>query len=300
MIRVTNSVLKSLGVASRYAKSSSRMPFASSSKGASQMGSSKGFPQTSKGASKEVTTKNGLEQLKQQLVSLSAKEIQSIKEAQDTQFAGIPNDAQMWLNKSGYSLSETEEGISVLSKAAKDYSVRVHFSTGEDEGDQMANPDKPAGEDEQDEDEQALDQSETDAEVNDAEGNDVGQQSRTLSFEAEIIFNDKQGEPKGGFILTGEVGEDCRVYVNDLQASTDIKKHMINSRQSEEESKKQPKVLPVATFDKLNQDFQDRVYDLLDEVGIDDKMGSFIRYHADTFEDKQSVEVMENIRKILS
>jgi len=124
-------------------------------------------------------------------------------------------------------------------------------------------------------------------------GSDVEQEDdgdkeamKSLPFNATISFNDAQGAYKGRVVFGGEVGGDSRLYVNEIQSTT--------------APKTEKEAIPAAIFEKLSQDIQDRMYDLLDEVGVDDKMGSYIRHFANNYEDSNSISVLENLKKVLS
>lgn len=230
--------------------------------------------------SRSIVKESNLENWKKEIVNLSNKEIRSIKENQEANV-----EAKNWLKKSGFSVEEKEEAISLI-KVTPAYTVEVFFSPFPEEEDNAGDVDIGVEDPEHLPSESGSESgSDPDPE---AFGNEAAENYRAkpLSYHAELTFNNKEGKPKGRVIIGGEVGGDCRVYINEVQSTTKSK------------SDSDEKSLPTAVFERLSQDLQDRMYDLCDEVGIDDQMGSFIRHYADNFEETNTIQVLQNIRDI--
>lgn len=221
------------------------------------------------------------------VASLATKEIQNLNEniVNQTSEEVDNQEVQQWLNKSGYTIAETSEEITLV-KTDKSYSVSLKFSPYPEEGEDLEDLDAEETKDFTDSDEENESGSES------ASGDEKSTQIKVkpLSLKADITFNNVDGTPKGVVSITGEVAADNRIYINQLQALPLAQGQKFD---------KMPD-LPFSMFEALSQDIQDRIYDLLDEVGIDDKMGSYIRFYSHTFEDRQSIAVLENINKIFS
>lgn len=222
------------------------------------------------------------------IASLSLKEIQNLNDNITTQ-TGDDNEAAQWISKSGYTLNESEQEI-VLNKTDKAYSVSLKFSPyPEEDGveDDTLDGDNKDFTDSDAEDKSDESGSDSDKELDESQNQP---KPRPLTLRAEVTFNNMEGSPKGIMVINGEVSADNRIYINQLQALPVT---------SDKKVEKIPD-LPFSMFEGLSQDIQDRIYDLLDEVGIDDKMGSYIRFYSNTFEDRQSVSVLQNLNKIFS
>jgi len=238
---------------------------------------------------KAVVKPSQFDHWKKELISLSAKEIKNVNENRATQIQNMPEDIEGFVAKNGFKVVELKDGTVELVKTEKAYKVSLKFNMNQflEEEEEEAETPIPSGSklDESDEDGSGPERSEGESELEDP----PTPPSKTVTFEASITFNNKQGEPKGKVLLAGEVAADCRIYVSEIQAHKDL----VASEDKET-------MFPTARFETLTQDFQDRMYDLLDEVGIDDKMGTFVRYYADSYLDKQTIKVMENFKDILS
>jgi len=261
----------------------SRKPFSSKSGGSKHVenavakeSSKSEVPSTKKDIS------SSLDHWRKELNILAGRESNSIRASLDTQFS-LPNSVgHNWIQKSDYVITEMKESSGIqLVRTTKVADVKVSFDPTYESDEQQQQQQLQ----ERDQEDSESDRSDSDAE----ETNENGEAARAVPFEAEIIFKDKEGNPKGSVIFDGEVGVDCRVYVNVLQAVPGV----IEKRENLDS-------VPTAEFDELGQDLQDRLYDLLDEVGVDDKMGSYIRYFCDTYQGKQSIRVLDNLQKILS
>jgi len=245
-----------------------------SSSSSSKSSSSSSSP--AKVQSKDAAPKvSSIESFKRDLVKLSDTEIRNIQENQQASLTESDiGDAPSWIQTSGFVLEDKDDSIS-LTKVTPKYTVEVQFAPypegeeGESEGNGLNEDMEEEG-------------------GSDVEQEDDGDKEamKSLPFNATISFNDAQGAYKGRVVFGGEVGGDSRLYVNEIQSTT--------------APKTEKEAIPAAIFEKLSQDIQDRMYDLLDEVGVDDKMGSYIRHFANNYEDSNSISVLENLKKVLS
>jgi len=238
-----------------------------------------------------LTKESQLGHWKKELLTLTSSEIRIIKENQEIQLSSGNDEAQSWLQKSGYKVAEKDEGIS-LTKTTPDYSCEIIFHPyGEEDESEDVGDGIPEGEHDLNSlgEDKGSDEESVDEAINAGSEGEGKEPIKSLPFHAEVSFTDKQGNFKGRVTFSGEVGGDCRLYINELQSST-----------SPKTDQDKDKFQPTAIFERLSQDIQDRLYDLLDEVGIDDRLGSYIRYFADTYEDNNTIQVLENMKKIFS
>jgi hypothetical protein len=56
----------------------------------------------------------------------------------------------------------------------------------------------------------------------------------------------------------------------------------------------------VFEFDNMTQQFQDKVYDFLDVLGIDDQLAQFVRQYPSRYESKSQIEFLQTIKKFMS
>jgi len=233
-----------------------------------------------------------LEKWKKEIVNLSSQEIKLIEGNIKNQISDAPNDARQFLKSSGFSLEETQDLIT-LKKESPLYNVRVQFGVYDSEEDDDG--EKPESNEREYEDfdrtKQSGEQSsDSEDESGEKELDSEEPKAKPIKLQADITFKDPSGALKGTLLISGDVGSDCRVYINDVQAFEKFDPTAESKILSE----------PSALFDRLNQDLQDRLYDILDEAGIDDHLGAYVRYFVDTYEDNQSIRVLETMKKIFS
>jgi len=165
----------------------------------------------------------------------------------------------------------------ILSKNTPNLQISINFSS-------QGN----VSEFEEEEPETENEESSTDQELN--EQINTSSKAKAYPAEAHIVFLDKENHPKGTFTLSCEIGADNRVYINSLVSYPGPKK----------EFKDNEDLPPTAIFENLNQEVQDRMYDLLDEIGIDDRMGAYLRQYCNRYDERETIEVLSNLQKIFS
>jgi len=74
-------------------------------------------------------------------------------------------------------------------------------------------------------------------------------------------MGDKEGKEKANFHITGFAGVDDRLYIQEMICG--------NGKETEESS--------YVIFEDLSDGMQDRIYDWLDELGLDDRMAHFVK-----------------------
>jgi len=257
---------------------------------------------TSKTASPTVTTSSNVVQKKEPqfdgvvkaLASLSMKEANSIQEQLESQHGFGVTHSKKWLEDSKYKVvadREDDENVVTLEKNDDAFKVKVTFSRFEDD-EELAGGDENANEMQEGE-EGSYNEGENEGNYDEegAAGVEEGESKvKPILFQAEIVFKDKSnGDTKGTMTVHGELATDSRLYVNQFSA--------VPKSATENQEEKMP---ALALFDRLNQDIQDRIYDLLDEIGIDDRMGEFVRHHTQVSEDLETIETLTNLNKLLS
>jgi len=245
---------------------------------------------------KAVAKTSSLEHWKKQLSVLASKEINEIKGQIESQFGSPNNHTPQWLSKSGFAIKRLNDGTIQLLKETKGFNVTISFDPMFQEENQNEYDDTnvpEAGEGKSDSESSSESSSENEDNQDEA---DQAEKPNTQSvpFGVDLAILGKEGEAKGTVTFVGEVGADCRVYINTVQAIQGAQPVRTNKLDIEDF------VHPSAEFDRLSQDVQDRMYDLLDEIGVDDKMGSYIRYFVDTYETTNTVSVLDNLQKIFS
>jgi len=275
-----------------FSSKDSKSPPTSTKTATSPKNSSKGFvPEAAivEQTPPPLTGPAKLEATKKEIIKLADGEIKKIKEIQEHAFSNVPQEAQNWLTKSAFVLGEGEDaGSATLTRETDKYWVRTSFSILNPE--EMLDDDPESLQDLQQQKSLEGDDSEVGS---DNEGKEPGEDAdkvkseekpKSIIYRTELKFKNKEGEIKGAIMFTGEVGIDCRIYITDISAY---------------EGTAPKNEGGLALFDRLGQDAQDKLYDLLDEVGVDDRMGSYMRFHVDSFEDRSTIEVMQLVQKIL-
>lgn len=205
-------------------------------------------------------------------------EIQNIQEYETDSIHA--ETATKWLTSSGYKLSTSQEkdddgmeqSFIHLDKDVENNHVRVSFIPWEEDEDA-----------EKDDEAQDMQQ---------AEGED-GQDPNTQPSEDEIqstqavtiriSMKDASGAAKGEIRMKGFAGVDHRLYVRELDAK---KEGAANSSHS-------------TYLSELSGDLQDKVYDFLDNLGVDDNMAFFIKQEVIRDRSRSDIKFLNTFRELL-
>jgi len=239
--------------------------------------------------------KENLDDIAQDLIKLTEKEIQSIL---DEDASSIQTErGKTWLEQSQFALRPVPDNkeMLVLTRKTGNTTVSVTFKK---EYEEIAEEEDEAEEGNEGETEVAATE-DTEAEVakdQENEGQDWIRSGDELpdredfpqkhSLEIDIRIQDKQGKPKGKLHLYGFAGLDDRLYVNEMLCENDVS--------VETEEKK-----TYCVFDDLSEVMQDRIYDYLDELGVDDRMAHFVKTTVVREKKESDIAFLTNFKEIL-
>jgi len=123
-----------------------------------------------------------------------------------------------------------------------------------------------------------------------------------------LTFLDKQGKPKGKWALNAFSGENDRLFVESMATPPETPQIPTIEKSSAEKTVAAAKPVElgeeemedynVFEFDNMTQQFQDKVYDFLDVLGIDDQLAQFVRQYPSRYEKQISNGVPSNNQKI--
>jgi len=213
-----------------------------------------------------------LEDIRSNIAKLLDGEIQTVKDQSMT--VDIQSDfTKQFLAKSKYEVSETKEGEVTLIRSHGPHRVKITFSRTEEQDENYDDQEQGAEEGcVEDEDSRDL--------VERGDQRPASKQALTI----EIAFADKEGK----WVLSGFAGKDNRLYIEDMSIS--------HAKTKEEEDEESLEALP---FETLSDDLQDRIYDLLDEVNVDDQLAHFVKQYCAEAETKSAIKFFENLKGLL-
>jgi len=213
-----------------------------------------------------------LDDIKTNIVKLLDGEIQTVKD--QTMAVDIQSDfTKQFLAKSRYEISESKDGEVAMIRTHGPHKIKVTFNRSEEPeenyDDQEAEPEEGAAEDE---------------DASDLVERGDQRPASKQALTSEIAFGDKEGK----WILSGFAGKDNRLYIEDMSIS--------HAKTKEEEDEESLEALP---FETLSDDLQDRIYDLLDEVNVDDQLAHFVKQYSLEAETKSAIKFFENLKGLL-
>lgn len=153
------------------------------------------------------------------------------------------------------------------------YRVRVVFDPYETE----------RGESEEEEFEEESEEGKEEDNVSENENEDA----KKLTIEVELAFYNKEGKIEGRWIFGGFSGRDNRLYISDMGTC---------------EGEAEPSEIQLQSFpmNDFSEEMQDKIYDLLDELKLDDKLAAFIRQYVLQNASQSSVQFLQRVRKFMS
>jgi len=254
--------------------------------------------------------KEELDDIREDLVKLTDKEIATISEEDANSIQ--TERGKNWLDQSGYSLQDVpeEKDTLMLSKQIGNTSVIVTFSKDfeENEDEEEEEDILRGGEEGEEGADEAVDESAADvAKSEEAEGTEGWIRSgdelpdrqglpAKHSMEIDIRINDKEGKPKGQIHVYGFAGLDDRLYVNEMVSNVGAPKP---APKDEEDEEKQAEDVSMVIFDDLSTVMQDRIYDYLDELGVDDRMAHFVKVTVARERKESDIAFLNNFKEIL-
>jgi len=266
--------------------------------------------------------------IRKELMESIDKEVEEIKEYEK---GSIDADlANKWLKESKFKLEE-KDGDAILTRQDKDLKIEISFSTVEREDKDEDTPDEEEGYKGQDEDEEfdeeeeeedeprsprktnkKKDEEEDEEDIDEEDGSEDlrDKKPRRKDFLIELTFLDKQGKPKGKWALNAFSGENDRLFVESMATPPETPQIPTIEKASAEKTVAAAKPVElgeeemedynVFEFDNMTQQFQDKVYDFLDVLGIDDQLAQFVRQYPSRYESKSQMEFLQTIKKFMS
>jgi len=108
-----------------------------------------------------------------------------------------------------------------------------------------------------------------------------------------LIFHEGEGVVKGRWHLVGFAGEDNRLYVEEMRAVMGEVGKTAEGADAIEE------VQPTL-FDELNNDLQDRIYDFLDELGVDDRVAHFAKAYVVEYKNRTDIGFLNTLKTLMT
>jgi len=214
-----------------------------------------------------------LESIKANISKLLEQEIETVKE--EALAVEIHSDVtKQFLAKTKYEITDGKEGEVSLKRTQGNQTITVVFNRNE-----------PS-------ESQEFEQMEEDAEGSAKENEELVSKDEASagaipvkqSVQIEVAFNDK----KGKWVLGGFAGKDNRLYIEDMSIAP-----------SAEEATSSEQSLEAIPFESLSDELQDRIYDYLDEVAVDDQLAHFVKYYTAECETKSAVKFLENLKDLM-
>jgi len=174
-----------------------------------------------------------------------------------------------FLQKQKYEIIEGKEGEVTLKRSHANQTVTVIFNKNEPaESQEYENMEEEAAETAKETDDLVA-----------KEGQNGMPVKQTVQIE--ISFTDK----KGKWVLGGFAGKDNRLYIEDMSIA--------HGDEAPDQS------LEALPFESLSDELQDRIYDFLDEVAVDDQLAHFVKYYTAESETKSAVRFLENLKNFM-
>lgn len=215
----------------------------------------------------ETTKGESVDDIKKDLTRVFDSEVALRKDALAT--SPLWEVAQEWLAKSGFKVTE-EDSIITLTKKTGSLTASVKFSTIVEEEPEDADKEEEYEDDNVVEAEENVEEGEAEEHEDDA--------PKEVGVDVHIQVADKSGKPKGEFVIRGFAGVDNRLYAESVEIDG---------------------AAPLDWY-ALQDDTQDRLYDLLDAVGVDDQLSLFVKQRVLIAEIDGEVSALESLKKLLS
>jgi len=188
------------------------------------------------------------------------------------------------LTESGYQITEErredeEDGdvmYTVLTKEVNNTSVKVSFRVDEEHEEEEDYENEDEDEEEEEEDEEPV--------KNLREHPEFESLPRKHAIQIELVVQGKQkGQKEGTFYLEGFAGVDNRLYLDE----------MVVQKEGEQEAS-------FCIFDDLSDEIQDRIYDYLDSLGVDDKLALFVKQHVVRKKSESDVNFLKKFKQLIT
>jgi len=242
-----------------------------------------------------------LTDIKGNISKLCDEEIQLLKETEELGDSVEFHLGKEYLQRTNYALEETKDGIIRLTRSVDNQVVVVTFDRyeepdagGKDENENDEDEDVENEEDEENEDEEPeeeMDEGEPESAYE--QGSHKPPMPYKHNLHIEVAFKNPEGSVKGRWTLTGYAGKDNRLYISDMA----INKGEVATTEDAEGAEGAP--LAMVPFETLSDDLQDRLYDFLDEIGVDDQLAHFVKQHLVEAEVKQASGFLQDLKDLM-
>lgn len=230
-----------------------------------------------------------LADIKSNISKLCDEEIRLLQETEGLTEAVDAEIGLSFLATNKFTLNETEDGLVKLTRALDNHVVVVTFDKFEEPAQEEEARDQDEDEDVEENDEDAEEDIDEDLENEDGKDEEL---SYKTNLNIEVQFKNKDGSHKGKWILSGFAGKDNRLYINDMGIDKTEPKAVVEDPESEIPQNMVP-------FETLSDDMQDRLYDFLDEVGVDDQLAHFVKQYLIQAEVKQASNFLEELKNLM-
>jgi len=229
--------------------------------------------------------------IKKNISKLCDEEMQVLKETEGLSDSIEFHLGKEYLERTKFSLEESKEGIIKMTRTVDNQVVTVSFDRFE-EPEMERDENEEAGE-ENEENEEVEDEEAEEEEGEEVAAYQSGSHTPPAPYkhniQIEIAFKNTDGSTKGKWSMAGYAGKDNRLYITDMAVN-----------KGDEPTQIDPDIpTQMIPFETLSDDLQDRLYDFLDEVGVDDQMAHFVKQYLIESEVKMASGFLQNLRDLM-
>jgi len=233
-----------------------------------------------------VRQPESVDDIKTGISKLLDEEIESVKEN------ALPVDSQsdiikQFLARTKYEVSEGKDGDIIMKRTQGEHTVTITFNKDEPVEDEMENMPGQAGETENEP--AAEEEDEKDAQSKEEGGSFPQKQAVNI----EVQFGSKPTK----WVLGGFAGKDNRLYIEDMSITTE-EDHKKMAEVTAANQSTAPSVDAIP-FESLADNLQDRIYDFLDELAVDDQLAHFVKSYTMAAEAQSAVKFLENLKNLI-
>jgi len=114
---------------------------------------------------------------------------------------------------------------------------------------------------------------------------------KEVPLEVRVGVTDKLGKPRGELVVHGFAGEDSRLFAQAIEIP--------RPRKAGEDAMEDGPEGPEVAVESLQNATQDRFYDFLDSLGVDDKMSNYIKQHVWASRLTSEIDALKGVKSIL-
>jgi len=250
--------------------------------------------QTIPGESNQRTIIRGPESLvdiRSNISKLCDEEMRLLAETEGLSEAINSQASQDYLARTHFQVNESPQGIVTLTRTVDNHVVVISFDKFEEPRAEEEGRNEEEEEEDVDEEQEDEDEEEIDGRENEGQESDLPYKT---NIGVDVKFTNPDGSFKGRWLLHGFAGKDNRLYISDMAIVKDE-----NPTVPSKEDEDTPPQHPMIPFDSLSDDMQDRLYDFLDEVGVDDRLANFVKNFLIQAEVKQANKFLEELKALM-